>query len=363
MAETSFVGDRLRTARRVRGYTLEELGNCVGVSRQFIQQVEQDKRTPSDELRSALSVIVGVSPAFFSRPPLTYVHEGNCSFRARRTTLLSVKERVKALANLLIEALSVIETFVDFPEVAFSCERPASMGDVERIARTTRVELGLALTAPIANVTRVIESAGVVLSNFGDVSDKVDALSVPAHRPVIVHNTAKQSPSRARFDLAHELGHLVMHQGVETNAIEEAQADRFAGAFLFPSVALTHEYPRERLKWSSLFALKARWGVSVAAIVRRASDVGIIDAAEYRSANVHLRRRGWHRGEPNELAVENPESLSLAFEELTRAGTTAYSIADRLGLSIPTLESVTGLSLLPDPREKIVHLMPVTTQN
>ena len=105
---------------------------------------------------------------------------------------------------------------------------------------------------------------------------------------------------RLRFDLAHECGHLVMHQGVETGDREtEIQAHRFASAFLLPTTAFVTEFPRRAhyLDWPGLYTLKRRWGVSVRAIVRRAYDLGMIDAAQYRTANVHLARTGQAKGE------------------------------------------------------------------
>ena len=71
--------------------------------------------------------------------------------------------------------------------------------------------------------------------NLAEADDKVDAFSLSNKRPLIVRNTAKVNPCRQRFDLAHEMGHLVMHQGIETGCrLTEDQANQFACALLMP---------------------------------------------------------------------------------------------------------------------------------
>ena len=118
------------------------------------------------------------------------------------------------------------------------------------------------------------------------VGEKIDAFSWAGIRDIVVLNPVKASSSRSRFDLAHECGHLVMHRGMETGTPErEDQANRFAAAFLLPRAGFAREYGhRPRLSWGHLRDLKKRWGVSLAALVRRAYDLRLIGAREYQRA-------------------------------------------------------------------------------
>ncbi|WP_122673020.1 ImmA/IrrE family metallo-endopeptidase, partial [Pseudomonas viridiflava] len=88
---------------------------------------------------------------------------------------------------------------------------------------------------PISSMTKLAEKVGVLVVNLADVDERVDAFSLFNKRPLIVRSTAKSSPGRQRFDLAHELGHLVMRQGIETGCRRtEDQANQFASALLMP---------------------------------------------------------------------------------------------------------------------------------
>ncbi|WP_150317353.1 ImmA/IrrE family metallo-endopeptidase, partial [Enterobacter hormaechei] len=77
-----------------------------------------------------------------------------------------------------------------------------------------------------------VENQGAIVTGFDGVSEKVDALSVNRKFPIIIRNTAKESACPMRFDLAHECGHLIMHDGIETGCKKtEREADAFASAF------------------------------------------------------------------------------------------------------------------------------------
>ena len=126
-----------------------------------------------------------------------------------------------------------------------------------------------------------------------------------------------------RFDIAHECGHLIMHQGKITGDKEtETEANRFASAFLLPRAAFISEFPRAtvRFNWSAIYDMKLRWKVSVAAIIRRAFDLGIIDAAAYRRASIHLSKTGQakkeHYDDSELILPEEPELLSNAITAL-----------------------------------------------
>jgi Zn-dependent peptidase ImmA (M78 family)/transcriptional regulator with XRE-family HTH domain len=347
-----FHGERLRLVRLFRGISLEELGGRVAATRQYMHQLETVGRIPTPEMIAALAAALDVTPGFFSRPAVRAIAPEHCHFRKQATTPQSVVQQVLARGTLLDELVSAVSAEVDFPDVDFPQIQVVDLGEVEAAAEACRQHWGLSLGGPIQSMTRVVEGAGAVVTHFPGLSERVDALSMHRPRPIIVRSAVKESVVRLRFDLAHECGHLVMHQGVETGDREtEAQAHRFASAFLLPARAFAAEFPRRAryLDWPGLYAFKRRWGVSVRAIVRRAYDLGIIDAAQYRTANVHLVRTGQAKGEmgDNEWPwPEEPELLGAALAALAaEAPDIALSLPDALGLGQAAFEGLVGIPL------------------
>jgi len=352
-----FHGDKLRLARLLAGMSLDELGGLVAASRQFVHQLETGAKEATDEMRDALAAALAVTPAFFATPAINPVREEDCHFRrlasAPRGLVAQAVARGTAV-EALVDALEaqVRLPAVDFPEAA----RPVSPEAVERVAENVRQYWGLGLDGPITSMMRVVENAGAVVVQFDDLTDRIDALSMARRRPIIVRSTAKVAGARLRFDLAHEAAHLIMHQGIVTgDNITEGEAHRFAGAFLIPRTAFAREFPRNRraLDWHALFAMKMRWKVSVRAIARRAFDLGLIDAAQYRTANIQLVKTGQSKAEryDERVAVEEPELLRAAIGWLSsHDGVVLHRLLAELGMAPALFARLTGepLPALPD---------------
>lgn len=350
MASTGmFEGERLRLGRVALGLTLDQLGGRVGATRQYLNQLEQGTKVPTDDMVEALSAALGVTGHFFSEFARDDVRPEQCHFRKQRTTPISVVSQVLARGTLLDSFVARLDRELELPKVSFPNLPVNNATEIEVAAEETRSFWRLG-SGPISSMMRVVENAGAVVSFFGGVSERVDALSIDRPRPMIIRSEAKPAACRLRFDLAHESGHLIMHRGVETgDKLTEDQANRFASAFLLPRSSFIHEFPRSRLlDWSAIFALKLRWKVSAAAIIRRAYDLRIISADQYRTGYIHLSKTGQKRNEryDDQIPTEEPELLSRALRALedTFPGS-VRRIASESGLESGMFENVAGLSL------------------
>jgi Zn-dependent peptidase ImmA (M78 family)/DNA-binding XRE family transcriptional regulator len=358
-----FYGDRLRIARTFKALTQAELGEKVSASAAFICQLEAGRKQPTDPLLQALSEALGFAPSFFTQPVGDEFRDEECNFRRRKTTPQYLRNQVLAHGTLfgavvehLDERLSLPSP--NIPDVPVNAN--ARREEIERAAEKARLHWGLGLDVPITNMTRVLERAGVVVTRFAGIGEKIDAFSRAGVRDVVVLNPSKDSPSRSRFDLAHECGHLVMHRGMETGTPErEEQANHFAAAFLLPRAGFVREYGhRPRIQWAHLRQLNKRWGVSLAAIVRRAYDLQLIDAREYRRAYKYIHAKGWHKGEPDEPPEEKHEVIPLAFQALERLSKkTTWHLAADLDLEPLVLEKLTGVHVpVQDPTARRLRL-------
>ena len=349
MEDRILSGERLRLARTALGLSLEQLGKRVATSRQFLNQLEREQKAPSDEMIDALSAALHVDRRFLSNDAHFEVSIERCHFRKQRTTPLSVSAQVTARATVFAEFLSKIDREVSLPEVSIPTLAAESTREIEEAAEEARESWSLG-TGPISNMTRVAENAGAVVTFFQGISERVDALSIDLERPIIVRNEAKPTACRLRFDIAHELGHLVMHKGVQTgDKTTEGQANRFASSFLLPRSAFLHEFPRSRyLAWNEIYKMKLRWKVSVSAILRRAYDLRIIDADQYRIGNIHLTKSGQRKKEiyDDVIELETPELLNSAIGAIEASAPGAASrLASSAGMTSSFISSVTDVKL------------------
>jgi Zn-dependent peptidase ImmA (M78 family)/DNA-binding XRE family transcriptional regulator len=347
-AETrSFNGARLRLARALQSLSQAELADRVAVSQAYVHHLEAGSRQqPTPIVVQSLAEVLGVPAGFLHlASPRVEFRDEECAFRRRASTSLTHRLRVLAHGTLFAEALEELEQYVDLPEPNVPQRRASTRAEIEDAAEMCRKAWGIPPDAPIANVVRVFEHAGIVVTRFEASAERIDAFSRVGDRDVIVLNTDKRSTSRARFDCAHEAGHLVMHRGMETGIVErEDEANYFAAAFMLPRRAFAREFGHQvRVSWEHLKQLKARWRVSLAAMVRRAYDLQLIGAAEYRRANMDLKQQGWHLNEPDEPPDEPPELFAAALDAVGEVhGLKPRDLAAALGWSAEMFEQVTG---------------------
>jgi len=351
-----FLGEKLRLARLLNGMTLKELGDAVTASRQFIHQLEGDIRQPPEDMLYALCESLLVRKDFFYQELVNDVKFEQCHFRKRKTTPVGLANRVCSYSTIFEELVEFLSQYLEFPEpnvpdYSNNADTYTNL-EIEEAAESCRKHWGLGLDNPIENITNVLENSGVVITTFSGVSEKVDALSLNRKRPIIIRNSAKASPCRLRFDLAHECGHFVLHNGIETgDTVTESEADRFASAFIFPRSSFLKEFPRNFIasreaSWRPLYQLKIRWGMSLKAIIYRAHFLNIISSQQYRSANVRLSKTGQSKVERYDecIEIEAPELLKSSIGLLgDEVGISFSKIAGNLNIRPEMLSVITGI--------------------
>jgi Zn-dependent peptidase ImmA (M78 family) len=199
----------------------------------------------------------------------------------------------------------------------------------EVAARTLRQEWNLG-EKPISNMIQLLESKGVRVFSLAENTAKVNAYSLwRSEKPYVFLNTFK-SAECSRFDAAHELAHLVLHQDGKVKGREaEDQANRFASSFLMPKADVLALLPRiDRLQ--RLMEAKQRWGVSLAALNYRVHRLRLITDWKYRDYCIEMATKGYNKNEPNEIQRETSVVWQKVLMSLWAEKTTQDDIADEL---------------------------------
>jgi Zn-dependent peptidase ImmA (M78 family)/DNA-binding XRE family transcriptional regulator len=360
--KSGFDGQRLQLAREFCDLTQKQLGDKVAASHALVSLCESGKRTePATDLVEAFGTVLGFETEFFYQPTSEIFREAECSFRHRRSTPERLKTKIRAHASLLGMVLERLRAYLKFPALNLPRISASTEEQIEKAAEQAHLHWGLGIEAPISEIGRVMEHAGVFLVSHLAESSQVDAFSRDGATALIFLNQSVQSTSRWIFDIAHECGHLVMHSGIQTGTEEtEAAADRFAGAFLLPRGAFAREFRTSPFSWNHVFKLKKRWKASAAAIVKRAYDLRLIDAVEYRQSFKYMSARNWRKGgEPHEPEFKGPELLSSALGSLgTKIDLTVAQLCKDLHFTPKTFLTVTG-AMVHAPRGKEVEVIPI----
>jgi Zn-dependent peptidase ImmA (M78 family)/transcriptional regulator with XRE-family HTH domain len=348
-----FWGERLQLAREFRGLTQEKLARAVAASPTLVRYCELGKkREPARDLVEAFGNVLGFEPGFFYAQLTDVFQDNECSFRHRRTTPEKTKTQVRAHATLISMVVERLRNVFRFPKLNVPTMRVSSASDVEAAAERCRLHWDLGVDGPLLHVGRAAEHAGIFIFPHIAQSEKVDAFSRRGKTTIIFLNQAIESTSRWNFDIAHECGHIVMHQGLVTGDREtESAADRFASAFLMPRRAFEREFKSKPFSWNFMFELKRRWQASAAAIIRRAYDLHLIDAVTYRRSYQYMSAQGWRtKGEPYEPSFQQPELLTIALSSLgKKVDLTVEELCSELQFTPDTFREVTTFQIPTSP--------------
>ena len=334
-------GSRVKQARELSRITQTQIADAAGVNQSTIARIESDRMPfPPADLLNSIAQQTGVAVGFFSRKPMEPLPEGSLNYRARAKPAVGAQRQALQYAALLVEQTQTMSQRLSLPKLQLP-----SGEDPSNLAQATRNTLRIKPNTPVPHLINHLERHGVLVLGLPLKLEKIDAFSawteIEGPRPFL--GLSNGCPGeRTRYSVAHELGHLVMHKGLDGRIQNlEDEANQFAAEFLLPEEAMRHILNRN-FTISQAVQLKKRWRVSIQAIVRRARDLAIISDRRYRDLFTQISTRGWRKAEPVEIKLERPRSFRKMAEMLYKPDCN-IGLAEALGISIPMATTLLSL--------------------
>jgi len=336
---TSFVPARLSLARAIRQMTASDLSNAVGVSATWISQAENQKKAPSPDLVREFARVLDFPVEFFYRPLKDQPPADAFHFRATSKLAKRDETTARSLSTLAIELSDWIEATYRSPAPAIPEVQELIDADndlaPEQAAEALRGAWGMGV-APVDNLLQLLEFKGAKIYSAGGPLRGIDAFSFRHGATPVIFLNVHKSAERLRFDLAHELGHLVMHGGslhVEPGKAKEQAANDFASAFLMPRSDVIGAMRGNNLMLEDVLVLKRRWRVSAMALNLRAHRLGVISDWTYGTLAKQLSMAGFRRGEPgSDLRAETSSLLTQVMSDMRARGGGFSEIARTLNV-------------------------------
>jgi Zn-dependent peptidase ImmA (M78 family)/DNA-binding XRE family transcriptional regulator len=314
--------DRITFARELRNLTKKELAEAIGKTPSTITQIESGDLRPDLETLINLGMVLQVPTTFFSKKEGTKsIPLDKCHFRAKRSTAQALRRQSVRKGDLCLELFNLLDEYgVVFPREQLTSfpYYGASVNnddDIEEIALALRVHWGLG-PGPIPDIVKLLESKGITIITINQECAELDAYSTWRGNKPCIFLALNKSASRARFDVGHELAHLVLHEDIKTGDLKtEKEAHRFAGAFLAPRESFLAECPR-RWNLEAFKKFKLRWKMSISSILYRAKELDILSQSSYQRAMAHLSYIGYRKDEGKEWPHELPSLIGQALNLL-----------------------------------------------
>ena len=185
---------------------------------------------------------------------------------------------------------------------------------------------------PVPNSVQLAESLGIAVMGLPPAASAVDAFSMWDGEQPFIFLARRRTPEGARFDLAHELGHLLLHSSDDPRSgkREEDEANQFAADFLIPP-GIVHAHLRLHASLNDILQLKTALKVSAMAMLRAAYQHGKLSEREYHSHLTTLSARGFRT---DELGSTLQYERSRVFDYVlsSEGGASIASIADETQL-------------------------------
>lgn len=347
--EKKLIPYRIYQARTSRSMSMVELAEMLGVSKQLVSQYENGKTTPSMGKLNEISNVLKYPISFFYKPlPQNESTSSVVFFRSNKTAKVKSKNAAKEKIEIFREIVDYIGEYVNFPELNFpkvSYEDygldPLDNDTIEMYAKTLRKAWNLG-NEPIGNLMVEIQKNGIYISKISLRLQKIDAFSVwMNNKPYIFLNDDKNTNARIRFDIAHELGHLLMHadyygnEDFEKNPIKEKledEANRFAGAFLMPKDSFSKDVFSSSI--DHFIQLKRKWKTSISSMIYRCDTLGILSDNQIKYLKDQMTKRVFWKKEPldNEIPIEKPFMCKQAINLLLDNNIlTPFQISEDIG--------------------------------
>lgn len=321
-------------AREYRGFSQTELSEKIsGLSQSNLSKFEKGFGLLSEEIIVKIIQFLNFPEEFINRKISTSIENANYRKKATisKALIQSFENKCKLIGYLVDEFSSTIE----WPEFTLSPLNVEEGFTPAYIANYNRKLLKIGRDQPIREIFSVLESNGIIIFEI-DAFEKFDGVSFITDKgfPVIVVNK-NFSNDRKRFTLAHEVGHILLHNEnnfpISMHRDKEDEANQFASEFLMPADEIKNSI--RNLKMSDLADIKRKWLTSMGSILRKAKDLNCIDDNRYKYFMIEFSRSGWLKKEPIQVFIDNPTLLNNAYN----------LIKDHLSYSIDDFVKFTAL--------------------
>lgn len=344
------LAERLFMARKLSGLSMESLGKQVGVSANMIKKYEHGVSVPNSTMLLSLSKAMQVPVSYFFRS--MEVSLSQVEYRKKSSTSQKLLQKIEGEIIDKAERWQILKNAWDvFPIPAFKHPFAVStitqMSEIDEIAERLRHAWNIGLN-PIPNMIELLESKGIIVIVSEVVQSKLDGMQAMMGEQPIIVVSGHMAGDRQRFTLAHELGHLILQNALGGDIDEEKACHRFASAFLLPRIGICTHLGEERsyISPQELFLLKHEYGISMAAILRRALDLSIITQSYYKAQMVDFSKKGWRTQEPGQ-AVE--KETTFEFAQWVYRAVSQELISETKGaelLNMSTFQLTQGFSLM-----------------
>lgn len=369
-----FIGDNLTNLRIMHGYSRKQLSDMLGVTEQAVWQYENNYTSPKMQIVNELKRIFNVkSKYFYTKDILSQnmipdnIKVMNIAYRSKVMNVISKTQAEAKHIEYLDTFVNYLTNQVKYPTLKIiqlrdevieylNTSKENRSTQINKVAELARKRLDFRKDTN-EDLLFLIEKSGVFVFEKA-IGEEIDAYSLwtSNERPYIILGNIKRSAARRNFDIAHELGHLLLHYRLEFNNLDrkehkliESEANLFAGAFLLPEDEFISDMQNifHVTNPDAYIDLKKKWNTSLQVLGYRAANLGIIESKSHRNFYAALHRKGYLQREPLDeiLPLQKPMKIKSIIDLVSKKGIIdiRQMVEDDWKVEISFLHRLTGI--------------------
>lgn len=329
---------KIKIARHRKRFSMDELVAKMGddaISKMSISKIERGMLKPSEKTLNAIAKACDVPVSFFymshvSILPMCFRYEKDMPSKKAKLIEAEVIQKIEE-CFAKEEMANCISTFVNPLQDYFVC----TYDEAEEAAYRLRQHIVIG-NHPIHSVYEMLEEMGVMVLEVDiDATELLGTSTIINNvQPVIIVNTRScTTTERKRFTALHELAHLIL--SIHPIAEDQFRNERtdvtlkcptverlchhFASAMLISPSSIKRRLGdyRTELSIKELISIRNMYGISIAAAVHRAHDLGIIPDTTYNSLfDEHISKNRMETGWGEYPIMEKADRYELLEERL-----------------------------------------------
>ena len=367
MIKSNFSGERLRSARMYRGITLTELAKRCNLNKQCISFYENNLNTPDYSKVQIIAKELNFPYDYFFQENGIIAKEEITYFRSLATATKRARISQSIKLQYVAKIYEILMNFISFPKLNLpQFDFNGNEKEIKKIAEIVRKHWQLD-NQPIDNLQYILEKNGIIITGFSTKENKIDAFSQQTtikgkDNYFIAIALGEKPQGRIYFDMAHELGHILLHSwkdnlnnlSREEFKKREKQANIFASEFLLPEKTFKEDASLYPTTLSYYEFLKNKWKVSIQAMIYKAHIMELMSDNQYEYMMRQISKKGWKKCEPNDYPyLLNENIFQSAIDILIENNIfSSENILDLLKNN--------GINLYAEDIEEILNLKPNT---
>ena len=312
----SFVPVRLKELRILNGFTLEEVAAKIGVTKQAVSKYEGGKAIPATDVIVKILKEFGINRSYLTNERELPEEKSIVFFRKKIRTPKKEEEEAEVYLKVFYEIIITAEQIYPTKETELPMF-PEDMSINDK-ALLLRDFWGIG-QEPIDDIISLLEAHCFYMFTADMQGKKVDGYSQRiGNIPIIVLNEKPVTKVRNHFSIAHELGHLILHQNLKEESLAmEAEADEFAGCFLMPEDAIRADLIRRDSSY--FFTLAEKWKVSPQAVAQRYANLQLLGRnKEENQARLTSLHQYFNREKGKKIYQENDERIICSIRSVLK---------------------------------------------